>query len=241
VCAGNATRLIGYVQRMPKRYRGTFLLGRSSASDDTETTVTFHDDAAEPTQVELEAALPGFVGRIAQVPPAYSAVRVAGRRAYELARRGVVPTLESRWIEVYSLAIVHYDFPELVLDIECGSGTYVRSLGRDLARAVGTEAVVSALERTAIGPFCAEEGIVVAGAESADLAQNLQSPLSALDALPRVKLTAEQGHDLRYGRPPRIPLPAAAEYAAVDSDGQLLAILRPKGEHWFPAVNFIAI
>ena len=153
ICLGSATRLIEYVQRMPKHYRGTFLLGRKSDTEDIEGEIEVLDAAPQPSIDEIHAALPQFVGTIRQRPPAYSALKVGGKRAYQLARAGQEVQLAARPIEVYSLSLQHYEYPEIVLDIQCGSGTYVRSLGRDLADGLGTGAVMSALERTAIGDF----------------------------------------------------------------------------------------
>ena len=148
VCVGAATRLIEYVQRMPKRYRATFLLGRQSPTEDIEGEVTELPDAPIPTLDEIAAAAGRFVGRIAQRPPAFSALKVAGRRAYKLARAGQPPQLAPRPVEIFAAEIKSYQYPELVMEVECGSGTYIRSLGRDLAESLGTAAVMSALVRT---------------------------------------------------------------------------------------------
>jgi tRNA pseudouridine55 synthase len=156
VCVGPATRLIQYVQQMPKRYRATFLLGCRSDSDDTELEVT-PVDAPAATRSAIETALPNFVGTIQQRPPAFSAIKVKGKRAYDLARNGEQIQLEARPITIHGIDIVSYDYPELVLDIRCGSGTYIRSIGRDLAEQLGTAAVMSALERTEIGRFRATD------------------------------------------------------------------------------------
>ena len=158
-CVGSATRLIEYVQRMPKSYVGTFLLGRSSTTEDIDGPVTLLPDPPIPPSAGIEAAAEKFVGRFLQRPPVFSALKVAGRRAYDLARRGESPELKPRPIEVYALKVARYDYPELVLEIQCGSGTYVRSLGRDLAESLGTAAVMSALARTAIGPWTLETAV----------------------------------------------------------------------------------
>src|SRR5262249_43555691 len=153
ICVGQATRLIQYVQRLPKRYRATFLLGRHSETDDTEGEITLIEGAPQPARAEIEAALSKFIGDIEQRPPAHSAVKIAGRRAYKLARQGRAVEIAPRTVTIHSLNILRYDYPELELVVECGSGTYIRSLGRDLASALGTAAVMSALERTAVGGF----------------------------------------------------------------------------------------
>ena len=157
VCVGGATRLIEYVQRMRKRYVGTFLLGRQSITEDTEGDVTELPDAPVPNWQEIEAAAQRFVGRIEQRPPAFSALKVQGRAAYKLARQGKPVVLVPRPVDIHRIEIQSYEYPELVLAVECGSGTYVRSLGRDLAETLGTAAVMSALVRTSIGSHRLEE------------------------------------------------------------------------------------
>lgn len=260
VCIGRATRLIQYVQRLPKRYRATFLIGRSSPTDDIEQEPTLLRGAPQPAREAIEAALPRFVGDIEQRPPEFSAVKIGGKRAYELAREGKEVELASRTVTIHRLRIIQYAYPELQLDIECGSGTYVRSLGRDLAAVLGTGAVMSALERTAIGDFQVEEGIEFDTLGGDDVAQHLQAPLAAVAALPRISLSAETLIEVRHGRPIAISPDGAdnvpshatcsasvaltgssrgSEWAATDPTGQLAAILFEKrpGELW-PAINF---
>lgn len=206
VCIGQATRLIPYVQQQPKRYTATFLLGRTSESDDTERAVTELPSAPRPTAAELAALLPQFTGTIQQQPPAFSALKVRGRRAYKLARRGHAVDLAPRDVVVHELRIVRYEYPELVLDLACSAGTYVRALGRDLARAAGTEAVMSALVRTAVGDFVLSQAVPLASLNRETLPQHLLSPLTALSALPKVVVSEEQLASL--GRGQTIELPA---------------------------------
>ena len=157
VAAGAATRLIQYVQQMPKSYLGTFLLGRHSPTEDMEGEVTELQNPPLPTLEQVSAAAQTLVGRIEQRPPVYSALKIEGRRAYDLARKGRPVELQPREVMIYRLEIVAYQYPQLVLRVECGSGTYIRSLGRDLAESLGTAAVMSALLRTAVGDFRIEE------------------------------------------------------------------------------------
>ncbi|MCC6493974.1 MAG: tRNA pseudouridine(55) synthase TruB [Pirellulales bacterium] len=199
VCVGAATRLIEYVQRAPKEYRATFLLGQRSPSDDVETQAEAIDDAPQPTREELTAALPRFTGAIEQRPPAYSAVKIDGQRAYMLARRGEAVDIATRTVEVYGLQVERYDYPVLVLSIRCGGGTYVRSLGRDLAESLGTCAVMTQLVRTAVGDFRVEEAIDPRGVDAMRLRTALAPPLAAVGDLPRVELTAEQLDHVRRG------------------------------------------
>ncbi len=246
VCVGAATRLIGYVQRMPKRYTGTFLLGRQSATEDVEGEVTELPDAPRPTREQIAAAAARLVGRIQQRPPAFSAIRVAGRRAYELARQGRRPELAPRPVRIYAIDVVEYQYPELVLNVACGSGAYIRSLGRDLAGLLGTSAVMSALTRTAIGDFTLEDAVDPRQLDRDNWFSFLQPPRRAVEHLPHVQLSAEEVEHIRTGRtiPSRPPLAAsqpfvalfpevpsdgsaAAEIVALDPAGQLVGILVP--------------
>ena len=197
---GPATRLIDHVQRMPKSYTGTFLLGRHSPTEDTDGEVQELVDPVKPTREELVAAAARFVGRIEQQPPAFSALKVAGRRAYDLARAGKKVELASRPVDIYRLEVIAYDYPELTLDVQCGSGTYIRSLGRDLARSLGTEAVMSALVRTAIGDFAIDHAVDPTTLDESSLASHLLPPLTAVAALPRITLTDDEVTEIRHGR-----------------------------------------
>ena len=201
VCVGPATRLIQYVQRLPKQYRAVFQLGRKSVTDDVEGDVELVAGAPEPTRVQIEAALPQFLGDVEQRPPAHSAIKVDGQRSYERARRGEEFELPARTITIHRLEILRYEYPELELAIECGSGTYVRSLGRDLAAALGTAAVMSALVRTAIGDFRLEDAVALDALTNSTLAEHLQPPIDALEVP-----TADRAQRPRAGRaPPRPP------------------------------------
>ena len=244
ICVGPATRLIQYVQRLPKQYLGVFQLGRRSATDDIEGEVELIAGAAEPTRAAIEAALPQFTGEIQQRPPAHSAIKINGQRAYDLARRDQPVELPARAVSIHRLEILRYEYPELELAIECGSGTYVRSLGRDLAAALGTAAVMSALVRTAIGHFRIEEAVSLDSLSADSVLQHLRPPLEALEAMPQISVNPKQLAELRHGRPIEMrnierPAEPNPEWAAVDPAGRLAAILYEKhpGELW-PARNF---
>lgn len=240
VCVGAATRLIEYVQQMPKTYLGTFLLGRQSPTEDVEGEVTELNDPPVPTGEQIVAAAWKLVGRIEQRPPVFSALKVDGRRAYALARKGQQVVLKSRPVTVYRMDVKTYDYPELVLQIECGSGTYVRSLGRDLAESLGTAAVMSALLRTSIGDFRIDEAIDPQQLTKANWTDHLKPPLCAVESLPRVELSTDQIARIRNGRTisPEASPPEAQQIAAVDGSGRLVAILTPRGPGlWGPSRN----
>ena len=236
---GAATRLLQYVQRMPKQYRATFLLGRSSPTEDVEGDVTLQTDAPRPSAEAIRSAARELTGTLLQRPPAYSALKVRGRRAYDLARRGERVELEPRRVNVYRIEVVRYEYPELELRIDCGHGTYVRSLGRDLAERLGTQAVMSALVRTAVGCFQLEEAIAPDRLDRASIEAHLRPLRSAVEALPTVRLSDAEVAAIRNGRTiRRAELSGEEPVAAVDAAGTLVAILKRRGaEHWGPACN----
>lgn len=231
VCLGPATRLISYVQQLPKTYQATFLLGRSSPSDDVETEIVELAAAAEPSLGDILAVLPQFLGTTEQLPPAYSALKVKGQRAYKLARQGQAVELKPRPVHIYELAVEEYHYPELKLSMRCGSGTYVRSVGRDLAELLRTGAVMSALTRTAIGDFGIADAVDVEQLNAESIEHSVIAPLAAVAHLPRVRLTDRQLAELRHGR--RVPAEEAQAvvnspedvFVAVDSAGQLVSLV----------------
>jgi tRNA pseudouridine55 synthase len=245
VCVGTATRLIEFVQRMPKTYVGTFLFGRKSDTEDIEGRVIELADPPRPTFEQISLAAVKLTGEIWQRPPAYSALKVAGRRAYELARKGKPVELKPRPITVHRLEInsyqYSYQYPVVVLEVQCGSGTYIRSLGRDLAESLGTAAVMSALNRTAIGNFQLENAVDPASLTAENLPRHLLPLMRAVEYLPRVDLTPQEvarlGHGLTIDK--RNSLPEAAEYAGVSPTGELCSVLVPRGNTQLaPSLNF---
>jgi tRNA pseudouridine55 synthase len=231
VCVDAATRWIAYVQRMPKRYTGTFLLGRQSPTEDTEGDVVELPNAPVPTLEQIVTVAGRFVGRIEQQPPAFSALKIAGQPAYKLARKGMLPQLAARPVQIHGIEVVSYQYPELVLDVSCGSGTYIRSLGRDLAKSLGSSAVMSALVRSAIGRFSLEEAVDPRELTADNLPQLLQPTLRALDYLPRIQLSADELTQLRHGlaieRSESRAYPEGHEIVALGPDGELVGILTP--------------
>src|SRR5579871_6504470 len=161
VCIGAATRLADHVQAMGKTYRSRFRLGATSTTDDADGTVTETPEAVPPTREQIAAALPSFIGNVEQVPPAYSALKVGGRRAHDLARRGANVELTARVVRIDAVRVLAYDRPFLDVEIDCGKGTYIRSIARDLGAKLGVGGLVETLRRTRVGPFTAEQGISV--------------------------------------------------------------------------------
>jgi tRNA pseudouridine55 synthase len=238
VCAGPATRLIDYVQQATKRYTATFLLGRESDTEDIEGAVRMLARPPVPPREQLAAAAERLVGEIRQRPPAFSALKVGGQRAYNLARAGKPVELAARPVTVYGLEIVRYDYPELTLDVRCGAGTYVRSLGRDLAESLGTAAIMSGLVRTEVGPFRVEEACRLEDIRRETLATLLLPARQAVAHLPGVTLNDQEIGRLTRGLPVRRDdAPTSGELAGCDETGGLVAILVPRGGELWPARN----
>jgi tRNA pseudouridine55 synthase len=243
-CIGTATRLVDYVQQMPKQYRATFQLGRSSPSEDIEREITELIDPPIPSLEELQRAAAGMVGEILQRPPAFSALKVDGKRAYQLARAGREVELEPRAVTIHALDVVSYEYPTVVLDMRCSSGTYVRSLGRDLAESLGTAAVMSELKRTAIGPFAVAEACDPRELTPENLQQRLLPAIRAVPSLTRIELTDAEIAAVIRGLPIERraefgPLANAAEIAAVDAAGELVSLVTLKRDcNIWPTRNF---
>lgn len=157
VLVGSYSRLASYVQAGEKRYRGLIVFGKETATLDPEGEVVA--EGPLPSREALESAMAAFRGRILQRPPAYSAVHVGGKRAYQLALRGEEPELKERPVEIRELKLLSYDDGAARIELRCSSGTYVRSLARDLAASCGSRAYLGELERLSIGPYSVEEAV----------------------------------------------------------------------------------
>jgi tRNA pseudouridine55 synthase len=225
LCLGTATRLTEYVQAMRKTYRAGVRLGARSDTDDADGTVTPAAVGRPPDRDAVEAGLRTFLGEIDQVPPAYSAAKVTGRRAYDLARRGEEVSLRPRRVHVYGLDVLAYDYPRLDVEVRCGKGTYVRSLARDLGERLGCGGYVEALRRTRVGPFAVEDAVSL-DVEPAAARAKLLPVSAAVSELPRVTVGAAEAARLRQGQVvPVAGLPAGAtEVAVLDAAGGLIAV-----------------
>lgn len=159
ICVGQATHLNPFIQQLPKAYQATFQLGRWSETEDADGKVVELSHPSRPTPAQLKEVLSRFHGKMMQRPPAFSALKVKGERAYSRARHGEHVSLEPRSVNIHELELVHYGYPELILQVTRGSGTYVRSLGRGVAEALESAAVMTSLRRTAIGPFRVDQAV----------------------------------------------------------------------------------
>lgn len=248
VCVGHATKLIDYLHDLPKRYEGRFLLGRSSPSDDTELPVELEPSPRQPSREAVDEAVRAFRGTIMQRPCDYSAVHVNGKRAYELARKGRPVAIAEKPVTIHRLAVIEYQWPRLVLDVECSTGTYIRALGRDLAAALGTRAVMDGLVRAAVGPFCREGSTpfgLLTGPDAKSVAEDSLLPaVAAVAHLPAVTLSPQQVEHVAKGgilEPSVVPEPLVGReaIAAVDQTKTLIGILRPHRSGWRTRPNFV--
>ena len=250
---GHATRVVEYHLGDRKAYRATVCFGASSTTDDLEGELSPATGPA-PDRAAIEAALRGFLGNISQRPPAYSAIKVGGRRAYAMARAGETVTLASRDVTIHELTIMSWDDadpdrPIAVVDLLCSAGTYVRALARDLGEAVGSAAYLGALTRTASGPFVLEDATPLDDIRSAaadgpaGLGPHLRPIDAGLEALPEVALTAAEVAAIAKGQfvRPAAGLPSAAEhYRLRGPGGQLVAIATGSGGRLAPDKVFVA-
>ncbi len=205
IAFGAATKTVPYVMDGTKLYRFTLRFGDARDTDDADGQVVTTSDA-RPTDEAIRAALPGFRGEIMQVPPAFSAIKVAGERAYDLARAGQPPELPPRPARVDRFELIERpDADTAIFEVASGKGVYMRSLARDLARAVGTVGHIAALRRLRVGPFTEAQAFVLdnllEGEDTAPASPDLLLPVAtALADIPALALTAAEAAELSHGR-----------------------------------------
>jgi tRNA pseudouridine55 synthase len=228
LCLGVATRLAEYVQEQGKVYHTRIRLGARSDSGDAEGIITPVNVTAVPAGEAISRVLAEFTGRIDQVPPAFSAIKVDGRRAYELARRGRDPALKARPVHVERIDLVAYAYPQLEIQVSCGEGTYIRSLARDIGERLGCGGYVEMLRRLRVGDFRVEEAITLDA--DAATARTKLLPLATAFQGPTLTLDADSMRKLQQGRRVAVPLPTGAprapaeRMAVLDRGGELAAI-----------------
>lgn len=203
LCVGPATRLAQYLTGLGKAYQATALLGQETDTDDLHGEVVRISEAWHDLgRSRIEEALAGFVGPLMQVPPAFSAKKVAGERMYRRARRGDAVTLEPAAVTVYEAQILGVDLPRVRFELSCSSGTYVRAVARDLGRVLGCGAHLTELRRTRVGPL--DVGDAVSGDALHDEAlvrAAWMTPAQALSHLPSVSLSDADAARFTHGQP----------------------------------------
>lgn len=225
IALGPATRLIEVVQAGAKTYRAEVLLGAVSDTLDADGTVTPVAGAIAPDEEAVKTAARSFVGVIQQLPPEYSALRVGGKRAYELARDGKEVQLAPRPVRVDRVEVLRYEYPRLSLEIDCGAGTYIRSIARDLGEALGVGGLIAELRRTRVGPFRAEDAAPLDRLSGPDaIAEALRPPASAVADWARVPLSEDDVKRIRDGMPIPVPPELAGDVALIGPGGELVAL-----------------
>lgn len=233
VVVGEATRLVEQLHDLDKSYSAEFEFGKSSDTLDREGELTLHPADRVPTSEEIAHACQRWIGEVMQRPPRYSAIKIQGQRAYDLARKGAEFEPEPRPVRIHSLTLTRFEYPYWSLDIHCGSGTYVRSIGRDVAEEVGNHAIMTALVRTAIGPFALKDACSLEDLTSpVAVEERLRSPLEGLPGWRRVVLDDHQVQAIRHGQKIALmpeqrgePCAAASEWLAIDQRQQLVAFV----------------
>ncbi len=237
IALGEATKTVQWVMAGAKTYRMTVRWGEATATDDAEGEVTERNDQ-RPDEEAILAALPGFTGDIMQVPSTYSAILIDGKRAYDLARAGEAVELAARPIRIDRFDLVEcVDADHAVFDVQCGKGAYMRSLGRDLAKVLGTCGHLTALRRLTVGRFTVDNAISVdmlaEFGHIRRLSEHLLPVETALDDIPALALTEAEAIRLRHGQPVRLPCPADGasidqlgngSIVSVSSGGKLVAL-----------------
>ncbi|MET2828800.1 tRNA pseudouridine(55) synthase TruB [Mesorhizobium shangrilense] len=252
IALGEATKTVPYVQDGAKIYRFTVAWGEERSTDDLEGPATKSSEQ-RPSETDVRALLPKYTGVIMQTPPQFSAIKIAGERAYDLAREGETVDIPAREVEIGRLEIIEHGADHTIFEIECGKGTYVRSLARDMGRDLGCFGHISELRRVEVDPFTAEDFVTLAELEAARFGKPGDEPAesveaddavdvpvdfsaidallvdtsAALDCLPQVAISDDAATKIRLGNPVIIrgrDAPVEAEEACATARGKLVAI-----------------
>lgn len=237
IALGDATKTVPYVMDGRKIYEFTVSWGEERSTDDLEGEVTERSDV-RPTEESIRALLPAYTGVIQQVPPQFSAIKIAGERAYDLAREGEAVEIPSREVEIFRLTLLKAETDMAHFEVECGKGTYVRSLARDFGRELGCFGHISSLRRSFVAPFAEETMVPLAKLTALEAIEDRDERIAALDAflidtgealsnLPQIAITEDQAHRLRMGNPILLRgrnAPVAEPDAVATAGGKLIAI-----------------
>ncbi len=229
IALGEATKTMSYVMDGHKGYRFTIRWGQATKTDDGEGEITQSSDH-RPSQQEIENAIPEYIGDIEQVPPAYSAIKIDGKRAYALARADEEVVLQARTVSVKELNLVRIiDDDHAEFEMTCGKGTYVRSLGRDLALSLATVGHITALRRTSVGPFSESCAISLDSLESLGHIAPDSDPIlpieTVLDDIPALALSEEEARKLKQGQAVSV-LPVLSQNPEIDiGQGDIVSVM----------------
>jgi tRNA pseudouridine55 synthase len=232
LCVGTATRLTDEIHDLSKSYRTVIHLGARSDTHDALGSIVAVESPREPGVLELDDALKPLRGKVMQQPPEHSALKIKGKRAYDLARAGRAVVLAPRAIQIDRIAVVRYTWPNLELEIDCSKGTYIRSIARDVGEALGCGGYVQQLVRTRIGPFTLEGSIAPENVSDGSIAGLLRPSLEAVGHLKRFVLDDAQVAAVTQGRTIALAENLGLDQpeglvALVDRDSRLIALAEP--------------
>jgi len=232
IALGEATKTVPFMMDAAKSYIFEITWGETRSTQDAEGEVTETSDV-RPTEAEITAALPQFTGEIEQIPPKFSAIKINGKRAYDLARAGEAVEIKPRAVCVDKFSLTAATEDTATFEVDCGKGTYIRSLARDLAVALGACGYVSILRRTRVGPFGLEESITLDAltqmCDRARVSEGLLSVSTALDDIPVLAVTDQDAVDLKHGRGIAAPSHLLnSEHIRAERDGVLIALCQPR-------------
>ncbi|MDO1580520.1 tRNA pseudouridine(55) synthase TruB [Rhizobium oryzicola] len=237
IALGDATKTVPYVMDGRKIYEFTVSWGEERTTDDLEGEVTASSDK-RPTEEDVRALLPKYTGTIEQIPPQFSAIKIAGERAYDLARDGEVVEIPAREVEIFRLTLLKSEQDRAFFEVECGKGTYVRALARDMGRDLGCFGHISGLRRSFVAPFAEEKMVPLEALIELEKIEDRDERLAALDAylvdtgealaaLPQIRISDDQAHRLKMGNPIILrgrDAPVAEPEAVALAGGKLIAI-----------------
>jgi tRNA pseudouridine55 synthase len=233
LCLGTATRLIEYLVGRAKVYEATVRLGQTTDSYDAAGEIVRERPLTAVTRAAIEAAFPHFQGDIQQLPPMYSAVKMDGRRLYELARQGIEVERSLRAVTIYELELLDWQPPDLTIRVACSSGTYIRSLAHDLGEWLGCGGHITALRRTAVGQFQVGAAIPLDELTPDNLPDYLQPMETAVAHLPAVYLPeSDSGRLVQGQRPARQPDQPEGLVRVYTESGQFVGVATAVGEEW---------
>ena len=229
VFAGSATRLLEFAVEGRKEYIAEFTLGAQTDTGDDSGEVVKTLPVPPFTEEKLQAVLNSFLGKQLQLPPMYSAIKINGKKLYQLARQGVEVERTARPIEVYKLELLHYTDKSFTVRVACSKGTYIRVLGEDLATALGTCGTMSFLLRTQVGAYTIDKAYTLQEI-AADPEGCAAAPLTAVDGLPKLSVNARQAARITNGVRTTLAGTADGRYALLGPEGEFLGIVRCEGE-----------
>jgi tRNA pseudouridine55 synthase len=244
LCLGAATRLSEYISASSKCYEAVVRFGAATRTYDGDGEVVRRSTEI-PSREQVDAALQAFTGEIQQTPPPFSAVKVSGQHAYDLARSGKEVELSPRTVTIHALRVSGYEPPDLAMEIECSAGTYIRSLAHDLGERLGCGAYLGALRRTKAGPFHLDQAVTLDRLEQAFLDGTwpafVRPPTEALPGFARLQFDAEQVDRIRLGHSVAATPGSHGLACALDQNGELVAVLEATadGLQWHPRKVFL--